>query len=135
VLSDIPIFIRAGHIVAMLSMTDEKNISTFDINLMPLHLVVGLFCNKRNNCKADGILLSTHLELIFNSTENQINITLNYESENHLKHFCNEQSEFKKNVTHARIYGLTNINEKSKNVDLNLNLCLLNSTSSVSFAY
>lgn len=79
VLSDLPLFLRAGHIIAL---HDAKNsISAENSRLRPIYLKIGLKCNSNDdetttnntNCEASGQMMITNtMHFTFESTQHQV---------------------------------------------------------------
>lgn len=78
VMHDIPIFIRAGRIIA-LNLAHES-MSIEDARMQPYLLIIALDCNEKFTCHANGIhkIFLDHrqiLEFHFEASENYLNIT------------------------------------------------------------
>ncbi len=132
VLSDIPIFIRAGHIIA-LSELERDNISTHDLSQFSIYLVIALKCDQRNRCTSSGELKFTkNFSLIFKATEKQLEINTNIASPNKIEEMCTENL-FPKLISHANIYGMAKSKNNSKK--LNLNFCTSDLSKSIIYSF
>lgn len=126
VMHDIPIFVRAGHIVA-LNLAYES-LSSEEARLQPYFLVVALACTERFTCHSQGKLVVEKDLLVYNfaASENHLNITVitanPSESRNRI---CDPERFFSVELVLAKIYGLGEFKEIYRNdyLSLDLNIC------------
>ena len=124
VMSDVPLFLRAGHIVALYMA--HESLSAAESRLEPLQIIVGLKCNERFLCNAEGqLLLQESFGFDFAASENHLNITIlssNYEEDRQI--ICRSPIN---NSTFllAKIYGLGVFKDQYL-LPLNLDLCQKN---------
>ena len=127
VMSDVPIFLRAGHIVALYMA--HESLSAVESRLEPMQIIVGLKCTERYLCYAEGqLLLHESFGFDFAASENHLNITIlssDYEEDRRI--ICNSPTT---NSTFllAKIYGLGVFKEHylDNYLPLNLDLCTKN---------
>lgn len=124
VMHDIPIFVRAGHIVA-LNLAYES-LSSEEARLQPYFLIVALACTERFTCHSEGRLVveKDFVEFKFSASENHLNITVitaNPGREN----VCDPERSFSTEFLLAKIYGLGDFKQKYQNsyLSLDLNVC------------
>jgi Glycosyl hydrolases family 31 len=125
VMHDIPIFIRAGHIVA-LNLAYES-LSVAEARQQPYQLIIALSCTERYSCNARGEHhVLDGLEFKFEASEIHLNITVitqnPVESRNAI---CGPERFASSDFRFAKIYGLGEFKEKYRNdyLSLNLNIC------------
>lgn len=124
VMSDVPIFLRSGHIVALYMA--HESLSAAESRLESLQIIVGLKCTERFVCFANGHLsLQENFGFDFVASENYLNITIlssNYNEDR--KTICSSPIT---NSTFllAKIYGLGVFKDHylDNYLPLNLDLC------------
>jgi alpha-glucosidase (family GH31 glycosyl hydrolase) len=126
VMHDIPIFIRAGYIVA-LNLAYES-LSSEDARLQPYFLVVALSCTERFSCHSEGKLTveKNLLEFRFAASESHLNISVITENPSQSRNTICEPERFSSGeFLLAKIYGLGEFKEKYRNdyLSLDLNIC------------
>jgi hypothetical protein len=136
VMHDIPIFIRAGHIVAV--NLAYESMSAEDATKQPFLLFVALNCSS-NSCHSQGRLVVDEknlLEFNFQASENHLNISVITRNPNEASRnaICDpERRSTTGEFLLAKIYGLREF-KKEKNENLNdylsldLNICTENET-------
>lgn len=125
VMSDIPIFIRSGHIVA--TNIAHNSLTAEEARLQPFQVIVALSCSERFSCSANGkLLIETDLEFNFTASENFLNITVitTNPSETRLA-LCGPERFASSEFQLAKIYGLGDFKAQYRNdyLSLNLNIC------------
>jgi Glycosyl hydrolases family 31 len=126
VMSDIPIFIRAGHIVALNHA--YESLSSEDARLQPYSLVVALSCTERFSCHSQGKLVVEKdlLEFNFIASESHLNISVITPNPSKSRNTICEPERFSSGeFLLAKIYGLGEFKEKYRNdyLSLDLNIC------------
>jgi hypothetical protein len=126
VMHDVPIFVRAGHIVA-LNLAYES-LSSSDARLQPYFLIVALNCTERFTCHSQGKLVveKYFLEFNFTASENHLNITVITRNPSESRNTICEPERFSSGeFLLAKIYGLGEFKEKYRNdyLSLDLNIC------------
>ena len=126
VMHDIPIFIRAGYIVA-LNLAYES-LSSEDARLQPYFLVVALSCTERFSCHSEGELIveKNLLEFHFAASESHLNITVITQNPSQSRNtICDPERFSSGEFLLAKIYGLGEFKEKYRNdyLSLDLNIC------------
>lgn len=137
VMHDIPIFIRAGHIVA-LNLAHES-LSIEEAKMEPYLLIIALQCTDKFVCYARGIhkIWYPHrqcLEFKFEASESHLNITTtlinaeggrNPSRSNGRDAICGPKPFASSEFRLAKIYGLGEFKEKYRNdyLSLDLNIC------------
>ncbi|CRK87959.1 CLUMA_CG001745, isoform A [Clunio marinus] len=126
VMHDIPIFVRAGHIVA-LNLAYES-LSANEASLKPFFLVVALSCTERFTCHSEGklVVVKNILEFRFEASENHLNITIITENPSKSKNtICDPERLVSNEFLLAKIYGLDEFKPKYLNdyLSLDLNVC------------
>ncbi|CAO1429376.1 unnamed protein product [Diamesa tonsa] len=136
VMSDVPIFLRAGHIVALYMA--HESLSAVESRLEPLQIIVGLKCTERFLCYAEGqLLLHESFGFYFAASENHLNITVfSSDHEEDRRIICSSPTT---NSTFllAKIYGLGMFKEQylDNYLPLNLDLCQKNWTEEKLFSF
>ncbi|KAG5669981.1 hypothetical protein PVAND_000270 [Polypedilum vanderplanki] len=124
VMHDIPIFIRAGHIIA-LNLAYES-VSVEEAMLEPYLLIVALSCNEKFNCHANGRqIIADGVEFEFKANESEIFVTLIATNDGQ-NAICGQEKIASSEFKFAKIYGLNDFKEKYKNneyLPLNFNFC------------
>ncbi|CAO1425198.1 unnamed protein product [Diamesa serratosioi] len=136
VMSDVPIFLRAGHIVALYMA--HESLTAAESRLEPLQIIVGLKCTERFLCHAKGhLLLQENFGFDFAASENHLNITImstNYKEDRQT--ICSSPIT---NSTFllAKIYGLGVFKDHylDNYLPLNLDLCQKNWNVEKSFSF
>lgn len=126
VMHDIPIFIRAGHIVAY--NLAYESLSAEETRLQPYILIVALACSERFTCHSQGKLIVEKdlLQYSFVASENHLNITIITENPSKSRStICNLERSSSSEFLLAKIYGLGEFKEKYRNdyLSLDLNIC------------
>lgn len=126
VMHDIPIFIRAGHIVVLNHA--YESLSAEEARLQPYILIVALACNERFTCHSQGKLLVEQdlLQYSFIASENHLNITIITENPSESRTaVCEAERLSSGEFLLAKIYGLGEFKEKYRNdyLSLDLNIC------------
>lgn len=68
VMSDAPIFIREGSIVAL--RVDNNSLSALEVRMQPLYLIVAFNCTARFQCWAQGtLMMSKNFSIVFEANE------------------------------------------------------------------
>lgn len=126
VMHDIPIFVRAGHIVA-LNLAYES-LSSEEARLQPYFLIVALACTERFTCHSQGKLVveEDFVEFKFTASENHLNITVITTNPSESRRaVCDPERSFSTEFLLAKIYGLGEFKQKYRNdyLSLDLNVC------------
>lgn len=126
VMHDIPIFIRAGHIIA-LNLAHES-VSAEDARLQPYLLIVALSCTENFTCYARGKQnIVNGVELKFEASETHLNITVitDENSSERRNEICGPEPFASSEFRFAKIYGLGDFKEMYRNdyLSLDLNIC------------
>jgi Glycosyl hydrolases family 31 len=126
VMQDIPIFIRAGHIVA--TNLVYESLSAEEARLQPYILIVALSCTERFTCHSRGELVVEKdlLKFSFSASETQLNITAVTQNPSESRHaLCDPERFASGEFLLAKIYGLGEFKEKYRNdyLSLDLNIC------------
>lgn len=126
VMHDIPIFIRAGHIVA--HNLAYESLSAEDARLQPYILIVALNCTERFTCHSQGKLVVEKdlLQYSFAASENHLNITIITQNPSETRSsLCDPERSSSGEFLLAKIYGLGEFKEKYRNdyLSLDLNIC------------
>jgi hypothetical protein len=123
VMHDIPIFLRAGHIVA-LSLAHDA-VSAEAARLEPYLLVVGLSCTESYSCHASGRQwVVGGVEFKFEASETHLNITVIASGGRDA--LCGPERFASGDFRFAKIYGLGEFKEQYRSNDylsLDLNIC------------
>ena len=73
VMSDAPIFIREGSIVAL--RVDNNSLSASEARMQPLYLIVAFNCTARFQCSAQGnLMMSETFGIFFEANEKMVKI-------------------------------------------------------------
>lgn len=128
VMLDIPIFIRAGHIVAY--NLAYESLSAEEARLQPLVLVVAFACTERFACHSRGRLVVERnlFEFAFEASESHLNITIITQNPSETRNtVCGPERlrSFSGEFQLAKIYGLGEFKQKYRNdyLSLALNIC------------
>lgn len=131
VMHDIPIFIRAGHIVAV--NLAYESMSAEDATKQPFLLIVALNCSEEVSCFSEGRLLVDEASLEFNfvASEKHLNISVITRNPNEASRnaICDpERRSTTGEFLLAKIYGLREFKEEKKEnrndyLSLDLNIC------------
>lgn len=131
VMHDIPIFIRAGHIIA-LNLAHES-LSYEEARVQPHLLIIALKCTN-STCHARGSHKIDELEITFEASENHLNITTsvitaaketNPSGRSSRDAICGPKPFASSEFRLAKIYGLRESESKYSNdyLSLDLNIC------------
>ncbi|CAG9807384.1 unnamed protein product [Chironomus riparius] len=126
VMHDIPIFIRAGHIIA-LNLAHES-VSAQEARLQPYLLIVALSCTENFTCYARGKQsIVDGVELKFEASETHLNITVitDENPSERRNEICGPEPFASSEFRFAKIYGLGDFKEMYRNdyLSLDLNIC------------
>lgn len=133
VMHDIPIFIRAGHIIA-LNLAHES-VSAEEARLQPYLLIVALSCTENFTCYAHGKQnivggeggIPNGVEFVFEASETHLNITvITVENPSERRNeICGPEPFASSEFRFAKIYGLGDFKEMYRNdyLSLDLNIC------------
>lgn len=126
VMHDIPIFVRAGHTVA-LNLAYES-LSSEEARLQPYFLIVALACTERFTCHSRGRLVVERdlLEFNFVASEQHLNITVITANPSESRStICDPERFSSVDFRLAKIYGLGEFKAKYRNdyLSLDLNIC------------
>lgn len=136
VMHDIPIFVRAGHIVA-LNLAYES-LSSEEARLQPYYLIVALSCTESFTCHSQGRLVveKDSLEFKFTASENHLNITVITTNPSESRRFvCDPERSFSSEFLLAKVYGLGEFKQKYLNEYLSLDLNVCNDDWKESFSF
>ena len=128
VMNDIPIFIRAGHIVT-LNLAYES-LSAEEARMQPYILIVGFACTERFTCHSKGKLIVEKdlLEFHFEASESHLNITIITQNPSESRNTVCDPERLRSSSSEfllAKIYGLGEFKQKYRNdyLSLDLNFC------------
>lgn len=134
VMHDIPIFIRAGHIIA-LNLAHES-VSAEEARLQPYLLIVALSCTENFTCYARGKQrivgggggsIVDGVEIKFEASETHLNITIitDENPSERRNEICGPEPFASSEFRFAKIYGLGDFKEMYRNdyLSLDLNIC------------
>lgn len=126
VMHDIPVFIRAGHIVA--TNLAYESLSAEAARRQPYILVVALACTERFTCHSRGklVVVERRLEFSFEASEQHLNITvITPNPSESRKAVCDPERFASGEFVLAKIYGLGEFKAKYRNdyLSLDLNIC------------
>lgn len=127
VMSDVPIFLRAGHIVALYKT--HESLSAVESRLEPLQLIVGLKCTERFLCYAEGhLLMQENFGFDFVASETHLNITILSSNHEEDRQIICSSTITNSTFLLAKIYGLGMFKEQylDNYLQLNLDLCQKN---------
>jgi len=133
VISDIPVFVREGHIVALHLAHDS--LTAHHARLQPYQVIVALSCSERYSCHAQGeLVLSAELKFEFVANENHFNISMIATNSSDARRALCDLPTVSSSFQLAKIYGLGEFKAKYRNdyLSLDLNLC---ESSSESFSF
>lgn len=123
-LSDVPIFIRSGHVVALNEIDDK--LSIISARKEPFYLVIAFSCTAQGTCKSSGQLKLTN-DLFFDiqANEKQLKITVKFTNSDDLNLICGEEATISNKISYAKLYGFSQFERTFDHeiFNLNINLC------------